>query len=73
MSSRNTPGDAPAVLVFRKVETSVPAGQSLGAAIRQIGLEPETVLAMRSGELIQAEAVVQAGDRIKLISVISGG
>jgi len=42
-------------------------------AIIQIGLNPEAILATRDGQLITDEVVIRQGDRIKLLSTISGG
>jgi sulfur carrier protein ThiS len=36
-------------------------------------LNPEQVLAVRGGKLIHEATIVQDGDEIKLVAVISGG
>jgi sulfur carrier protein ThiS len=41
--------------------------------IEEVDLIPETVLAVRDGQLLSDDAVLEAGDEVKLIAVISGG
>lgn len=62
-----------ATLTFRKQAFEVPAGMTVRDAILRCDLNPETVLAVRDGELITDDVRVQAGDRIKLVATISGG
>ncbi len=42
-------------------------------AILKVGLNPEAVLAVRNGKLINEETVLDENDEIKLVAVISGG
>jgi sulfur carrier protein ThiS len=42
-------------------------------AISKCGLNPEQVLAVRAGKLINEATILQDGDEIKLVAVISGG
>ena len=62
-----------ATLTYRRETFSVQPGISLHDAILACGLNPETVLATRSGGLITDEVIVRVGDQIKLIATISGG
>jgi len=62
-----------AILTFRRREFPVRAGQTVREAIVQCGLQPDDVLVTRNGELIDDTAMVQPGDRIKLLPTISGG
>ena len=41
--------------------------------IVKAGLNPESVLAVRDGRLINEETLTKDGDTIKLVSVVSGG
>jgi sulfur carrier protein ThiS len=41
--------------------------------IEQAGLNPESILAMREGKLINEATLTQDGDTIKLVAVVSGG
>ena len=42
-------------------------------AIKEIGLIPQTVLAVRDGKLLTGDVMLEEGDEIKLVAVISGG
>lgn len=42
-------------------------------ACEKIGLNSESVLAVRDGELLTDDEIIRANDRIKLVMVISGG
>jgi sulfur carrier protein ThiS len=63
----------PATLILRNKTFEVKHGSTLRDALRRIGVEPDTVLATRAGELITDDEIVLDGDTIKLVSVISGG
>ena len=41
--------------------------------VEQAGLNPESVLAVRDGKLINEATLTREGDTIKLVSVVSGG
>ena len=41
--------------------------------IEKAGLNPESVLAVRDGKLINEETLTQDGDKIRLVAVVSGG
>lgn len=60
-------------LTYRRETFTVAPGMTLRQAIRKCGLNPETTLAVRGGELVTDEVIVQPGDRIKLVATISGG
>lgn len=60
-------------LVLRNEEYEVRAGMTLQHALEKIAVDGNAVLATRDGELITDEEILQDGDRIKLIAVISGG
>lgn len=42
-------------------------------AMEQLGLSPETHLAVRNGELLTENEVLKEGDVVKIIAAISGG
>lgn len=46
---------------------------SVRDAILKVGLNPEAVLAVRDGQLVNEDTKIQNGDTIKLIAVVSGG
>ena len=60
-------------LIYRDREWEVRPGMTVRDAILKVGLDPESVLAVRDGQLINEETIVREDDEIKLISVISGG
>ncbi len=41
--------------------------------LKQLGLNPVTVLVVRNSELLTEDAVLSDADEIKIISVVSGG
>ena len=42
-------------------------------AIREVGLTPQTVLAVRDGKLLTEDVMLEEEDEIRLVAVISGG
>lgn len=60
-------------LRFRDQEYQVPGGMTLRKALERCELNPHMVLAVRQGKLITDDAILDDGDRIKLVAVISGG
>lgn len=63
----------PAKLFLRKSEYTVKHGMTIRSALLKLDLQPESVLPTRDGELVSEEDILQDGDVIKLVSVISGG
>ncbi len=60
-------------LIHRNQEWEVKAGMTVRDAILKVGLNPEAVLAVRDGQLINEDTKIQDGDVIKLVAVVSGG
>ncbi len=60
-------------LILRGLEYEVKSGMTLRDSIMKIGILPDTVLATRNNELITDDEILNRGDVIKLIMVISGG
>jgi sulfur carrier protein ThiS len=60
-------------LVLRSKEYQVKPGMTLRAALRKIGIQSEAVLATRQSQMITDDVILNDGDVIKLIAVISGG
>jgi len=60
-------------LIFRDQEFQVKSGMTLGAALTKCDLNPQMVLAVRRGKLITEDVILEEGDEIKLVAVISGG
>jgi sulfur carrier protein ThiS len=60
-------------LIHRQQEWEIKAGMTVRDAILKVGLNPEAVLAVRDGQLINEDTKIQDNDVIKLIGVVSGG
>ncbi len=60
-------------VIYRKSEWEVEAGITVRQAMERVGLDPRQVLAVRHGKLIADEALLEEGDEITLVSIISGG
>jgi sulfur carrier protein ThiS len=63
----------PAKLILRNKEYEVKHGMTIRMALQKIGVDSETVLPTRAGELVTDDVILKEGDVIKLIAVISGG
>lgn len=62
-----------AKVILRDQEYEVKHGMTVRHALLQIEIPPESVLATRDNELITDDELLQDGDSINLIAVISGG
>ena len=60
-------------LMYRNKHWELSAGMTVRDAILKCGLNPEQVLAVRAGKLINEATILKDGDEIKLVAVISGG
>ena len=60
-------------LILRDKEFEVRPGMDLLAALEKCGILSESVIATRDGELILDDEILENGDVIKLVAVISGG
>ena len=60
-------------VIFRDKEWELRAGMTVRDAILKVGLNPESVLAVRGGKLINEATILGDGDTVRLIAVISGG
>ena len=60
-------------LILREKEFEVRPGMDLLAALEKCGILSESVIATRDGELILDDEILENGDVIKLVAVISGG
>lgn len=66
-------GDKTTKLILRNKEYEVRAGMTIRDALKKCDISPESVLAVRDGELITDDAILKEGEVIKLVMVISGG
>jgi sulfur carrier protein len=62
-----------AKLILRDKVYEVKAGMSLLSALQKINVVPESVIAVRDGEMITDDEILRPGDEVKLVAVISGG
>lgn len=62
-----------AKLILRDKVYEVKAGMSLLSALQKIDVVPESVIAVRDGEMITDDEILRPGDEVKLVAVISGG
>jgi len=62
-----------AKLILRDKVYEVRAGMSLLSALQKINVVPESVIAVRDGEMITDDEILRPGDEVKLVAVISGG
>ncbi len=60
-------------ITYRDQEWDLEGQRRVREAIEEVGLIPETVLAVRDGKLITEDTILSEGDAIKLVAVISGG
>jgi sulfur carrier protein ThiS len=62
-----------AKLILREKEYEVKHGMALLDALKKCDIVPESVIATRNGEMITEDEILNNGDVVKLIAVISGG
>jgi len=60
-------------LVLREKEFEVRPGMMLLDALKKSNIVPESVIATRKGEMILDDEILEDGDLVKLVAVISGG
>jgi sulfur carrier protein ThiS len=60
-------------LILRKQEFEVRSGMALMDALKKVNILPESVIATRDGEVITEDEILENGDAVKLVAVISGG
>jgi sulfur carrier protein ThiS len=60
-------------LILRTNEYEVKPGMTLLSALEKSNIIPESVIAMRDGEVILEDEILKDGEVVKLIAVISGG
>jgi sulfur carrier protein ThiS len=63
----------PVKLTLREQEYEAQAGKTLLKTLKEIEIQPQSVIATKEGELITEDEILIDGDKIKLITVISGG
>jgi len=62
------------VILKRKEQVyTVEAGKTLEQALRELGILPETVLAIKDGRIVPLSHRPADGEELELVDVISGG
>ena len=62
-----------ATIRYRKKEWQVRSGMTIRSAIEKAALDPLAVLAVKEKKLVNDQTLLELGDEIRLIDVISGG
>ena len=62
-----------ATIILRNKVHEVKHGMTIRKALQKLDIEPDSVLATRTGELITDDEIIKENDVIKLVPVISGG
>jgi len=60
-------------VLFRDRSWEVKPGSTIRHVIEAADLNPESILALRDGRLVNDATLTEDGDTIKLVSVVSGG
>jgi sulfur carrier protein ThiS len=60
-------------ITYRDQEWALEGRWRVRDAIKEVGLIPQTVLAVRDGKLLTGDVMLEEGDEIRLVAVISGG
>ena len=60
-------------VIFREKTWEVKPGSTVRHIIQQANLNPESILAVRNGKLVNEATLTADGDTIKLVTVVSGG
>ena len=61
--------------VLRNLDIELPEGSTVGDLLRQLDIElgPDALLLVVNGHLVEADQILQPGDRVNLMPAISGG
>lgn len=62
-----------AEIIFRDKSWEVEGGATVRDTLLKLGINPESVLVVRGGKLINETAIVRKDDSLKLVAVVSGG
>ena len=60
-------------VTYRDKSWKVRAGSTVRHVIVKAGLNPESILVLRDGRLINDAILTEDGDELKLVAVVSGG
>ena len=60
-------------ITYRDKEWELEGRRRVRDAIKEVGLIPQTVLAVRDGRLLTEDVMLDEEDEVRLVAVISGG
>lgn len=60
-------------IIYRDQEWELHGRRQVREAIREVGLNPHVVLALREGRLLAEDVILEEDDEVKLVAVIAGG
>ncbi len=60
-------------ITFRNKKYECKSNITARDALKRIGVEPESVLVVVNDKLTTDDVVLQEGDKVKLVAVVSGG
>ena len=60
-------------IIYRDKEWELQGRRRVQDAIKEVGLIPQTVLAVRDGKLLTEDVMLDEDDEVRLVAVISGG
>jgi sulfur carrier protein ThiS len=60
-------------ITYRDEKWKLDGRRRVRDAIVEVGLLPQTVLAVREGRLLTGDVMLEESDQVKLVGVISGG
>lgn len=62
-----------AIIIHKKKEYQIAPGITIQAAMEEINIQPKSVIPIYKGELAKLDMIINEGDTIRLVGVISGG
>jgi sulfur carrier protein ThiS len=60
-------------IIYRDQEWELDGRRRVRDAIKEVGIIPQTVLAVRDGKLLTEDVMLDEDDEVRLVAVISGG
>jgi sulfur carrier protein ThiS len=60
-------------ITYRDKQWELHGRRQVRDAIKEVGLIPQTVLAVRDGKLLTEDVMLDEDDEVRLVAVISGG
>jgi sulfur carrier protein ThiS len=60
-------------ITYRDKQWELHGRRRVRDAVKEVGLIPQTVLAVRDGKLLTEDVMLDEDDEVRLVAVISGG